>query len=42
MAYSYVKVGSSGKDLDTIATPVNDRLFFAGEVKHFNEYIRDP
>jgi len=32
MAYSYVKVGSSGKDLDLVAKSVNNQLYFAGEV----------
>ena len=31
MAYSYVKVGSSGKDCDVIAETMDDRIFFAGE-----------
>ena len=31
MAYSFVKVGSSGKDCDIIAESIDDRIFFAGE-----------
>ena len=32
MAYSFVKVGSSGKDCDIIAQSISDKLYFAGEV----------
>lgn len=32
MAYSFVKVGSSGKDCDIIAQTTEDKLYFAGEV----------
>lgn len=30
-AYSYIPVGVSGKAYDAMATPIDDRLFFAGE-----------
>jgi lysine-specific histone demethylase 1 len=29
--YSYIAVGSSGEDYDTMSRPVEDILFFAGE-----------
>ncbi|KAF3938434.1 hypothetical protein ABW19_dt0202122 [Dactylella cylindrospora] len=35
--YSYVAAGSSGEDYDTIATPIEDQVFFAGE--HTNRHF---
>jgi lysine-specific histone demethylase 1 len=29
--YSYIKVGSTGNDMDTLSMPVEEKLFFAGE-----------
>ncbi|KAF3919495.1 hypothetical protein ABW20_dc0100669 [Dactylellina cionopaga] len=34
--YSYIAAGSTGDDYDTIAEPLNDQIFFAGE--HTNRY----
>lgn len=31
MAYSFVKVGSSGKDCDILATNMDEKIYFAGE-----------
>ncbi|CAG5094092.1 Oidioi.mRNA.OKI2018_I69.XSR.g13240.t3.cds, partial [Oikopleura dioica] len=31
MSYSFIKLGSTGKDYDKMAEPASDRLFFAGE-----------
>ncbi|CAG5104620.1 Oidioi.mRNA.OKI2018_I69.chr1.g1395.t1.cds [Oikopleura dioica] len=31
MSYSFIKLGSTGKDYDKLAEPASDRLFFAGE-----------
>jgi monoamine oxidase len=33
-AYSYVKVGSTPADISTLAEPVDDRVFFAGEATY--------
>lgn len=30
-SYSFIKPGGSGKDYDTLAEPIGDRIFFAGE-----------
>jgi monoamine oxidase len=30
-AYSSISPGASGKDYDTLAEPIGDRVFFAGE-----------
>ena len=37
MSYSYIKIGASGLDYDTMAAPHTDRIFFAGEAtnRHF-------
>ena len=32
MSYSFVKCGSSGVDYDRLSLPIEDRIFFAGEV----------
>lgn len=33
MSYSYIKPGGSGEVYETLADSVNDRVFFAGEVR---------
>ncbi len=33
-SYSYLPVGASSEDMDALAKPVGDRLFFAGEATH--------
>jgi monoamine oxidase len=37
-AYSYLPANASGDDYDILATPVNDRLFFAGEAT-YRQYL---
>src|SRR5262245_38294281 len=32
--YSYIAVGASPEDIEALAAPVGDRLFFAGEATH--------
>ena len=33
-AYSYIAVGSSPQDMDVLAEPIDDRIFFAGEATY--------
>ncbi|CAG5101961.1 Oidioi.mRNA.OKI2018_I69.chr1.g78.t1.cds [Oikopleura dioica] len=41
MSYSFIKLGSTGKDYDEMAEPASDRLFFAGEAtnRHFPQTV---
>lgn len=32
MAYSYIPIGSTGEEYDHMASEVDDKLYFAGEV----------
>ena len=37
-SYCHIAPGSSGEDIDALAEPVGDRLFFAGEATHRGHY----
>jgi monoamine oxidase len=37
-SYSFNRLGATGEDRDQLATPVNSRLFFAGEATHRTKY----
>jgi len=40
MSYSYVPVGCTADAYEQIAKPVNNRIFFAGEVNFLPFYLR--
>lgn len=42
MAYSYVPIGCTGEEYHELASTVEDKLFFAGEVRCYNsELVRN-